>query len=154
MNCFELIKRFFDELGLTEMFQVDKDIYSFLFNDQYQVNIEIPHQSSRFFIYTKISSAPNQSILGQVQWLKTLFKAQFFGQETGVAWFTLQPETEDLYLMTGVEKNDISYEYFTQVLETFLQSVELWIEKTKSMNQNELTDFGNFDKIASFNSFV
>ena len=92
------------------------------FDKETAVDIEEAQDPDYFHLYSVIAAIPADA----EPTLRRLLAANLFGQGTGQAVFSVDPETDEILLTRTLRADDTSPEVFIEALESFVHHAEHW----------------------------
>lgn len=140
MSFSSILTKFGQDIGVGPVTLDDRDSCYLRF-DQHTIVLEQIPSEDTLFIYT---SFPEPSVEDQTEYFEKLLTSNHFGQGSGHAWFSFNPDTKEVFLMTRINSGAMEYDDFVLTLESFLNSIDhailfldsLTIQKQSNTQQN------------------
>ena len=140
MNFKSILSKLGQDIGIGPVSLDDRESCYLRFN-QHTLVIEHIKNQELLYIYTAISEPKD---VKREDYLEHLLTANHFGQGTGNAAFSFNPNTQETFLSTKISDKALDYDSFVLTLEQFLFSIdkayeflaELKNEKTAPLHQD------------------
>lgn len=129
MNIDDLLAELGSKMGLPQLKLDQNKVCRLVFDKKYTVDIEASEDLKTVYVYSALCIIPpeNKETLYQ-----SLLEANLFGRGTGGAAFGIDLEMGEVLLSTQLDMDDVDYNKFVQVLESFVNHVEAWTQKIDS----------------------
>ncbi|MEJ2670394.1 MAG: type III secretion system chaperone, partial [Gammaproteobacteria bacterium] len=88
--------------------------------------IETSPDGQYVYLYSMLFTIPSSS---KMAFYERLLTANLFGKETGMASFSCNPKTSEVFLTRTLSLDGLAYEQFALALEELLQCMEYWREQ-------------------------
>lgn len=159
MNINQLLNRLGQEIGLSDLALDEMHLCTLRFDNKDIVVVEVPPHAKQVYLYSMLFTIPKND---KADFYERLLEANLFGKETGMASFSCNPKTGEVFLTRTLTLARLDYEHFALALEELLQCIEYWREqyeqgqllsgKEQPINTNNIEGLGQQHPLDS--SFV
>lgn len=126
MNINQILNRLGQEIGLPGLALDDMHLCTLRFDNKDIVVVEVPPHAKQVYLYSMLFTIPKTD---KADFYERLLEANLFGKETGMASFSCNPKTGEVFLTRSLTLARLDYEHFALALEELLQCIEYWREQ-------------------------
>ena len=96
MEINELLHDFGNQIGITDLALDDDGLCSISFDDRFALTVELNPDDNGFYVYASLGIVPVEHTM---EAYTKLLQANYFGHQTGQAFFCISPESEEVFYM-------------------------------------------------------
>ncbi len=126
MSIDQILQKLGSETGLGNLKLDAIGTCTLRFEGKHVIVIELPVESKYLYIYTMLFKLPDA---GREPIYARLLEANLFGKDTGQAFFSCNPKTQEVFLTRTLEAEGTEYSCFKVALEELLNCIDFWREK-------------------------
>ena len=133
MKFDSILTKFGQDIGVGPV-TLDEQQSCYLRFNQHTIVIEHSTTDQCLFIYTSLLDNHPQD---KPKYYEHLLTANHFGQGSGTGWFSYNPETQETFLMSKIQGQDLEYDDFVLSLEGFLSSIDHSLEFLENLKETK-----------------
>ena len=128
MSIDQILRRLGQEIGLPKLGLDETQLCTLRFDNKNIIAIEVSSDERHAHLYSMVFTIPTTD---KAAFYERLLNANLFGKETGMASFSCNPNTGEVFLIRTLTVEGLTYEHFATALEELLQCIEYWCEQYK-----------------------
>ncbi len=137
MDIHSILSQLGQQMGLPQLKLDENRVCRLVFDQRLVVDIEASDDEKIVHLYALVGEVPPED---KEAFMALLLEANLFGKGTGGSAFALDHNHHEVYLCRVVLIESLAYQEFVNMLETFVNHLEAWMDKI------ERGDIGNSAK--------
>lgn len=126
MDIHAILSQLGQQMGLPQLKLDENRVCRLVFDQKLVVDIEASDDEKIVHLYALAGAMPPEN---KEDFMAVLLEANLFGKGTGSCAFALDHNHQDVYLCRIVLIESIVYQDFVNILESFVNHLEAWMEK-------------------------
>lgn len=130
----ELLHNLGNEIGLPQLAPDAQGYCCLQFDEKIVVNIQYVDNSQNLLLFTSVGALDEKN---RRKGFEKMLQANLFWQDTGGSTLGVDPETFTVIMAYQEPIRGVDYQRFRGLLETFVNTSELWMKRIGEFNQQE-----------------
>ena len=136
MHLNDLLAELGKNMGIPSLKLDENNVCRLVFDKKMTVDMEASSDGKKGYIYSVVCPIPIETVEKE-KLFDALMEANLFGHGTGGSTFAADITAKEILFCRTLEIDKVNFTEFANVLEVFLNNLEIWLDKIKQGSYSE-----------------